>query len=335
MRKLIFLLLFFFTTVSYGQDNLVNLLVSGVSDAQRFAQLYLNPGGESLIENLSNGWFNSAETKRKLDFEITIIGNVTFIGADNRNFILNTNDFENLRFEDGVTQREVASVFGDAEDGVIIIEGPLPGAADDIRQDLPTGLGSENINFAPSTFVQASVGIFNGGEVKLRFVPRININDAEAGLFGAGFQYEFTSRGIAKRISVLAISGLISYTNLSGSYNLSATNLLDGSNQRIENSTDSWLFQSIFSTRYPVFNIYGGFGYTTGRSETNLLGTYTITSGVNSGTTFTNPLSVVIEDSSIRATLGLKVQLGIVRLHTDYTISNYNNFSFGINFGSK
>ena len=335
MRKLFFLFSFLCITISNGQDNLVNLLVSGVSDAQRFAQLYLNPAGEALIQNLSNGWFNSAETKKRLAFEITIVGNVTFVGANNRNFILNTDDFENLSFEDGATQRTVASVFGNIENEAVIIEGPLPGPGDDIRQELPTGLGSENVNFAPTTFVQLGLGVFEGGEVKLRFVPRLNINEAEAGLFGVGFQYEFTSRGLAKRISAIAISGLISYTGLRGAYNLSSTNLLDGSNQRIESSVDSWLFQSIFSTRYPVFNIYGGLGYTTGSSETNLLGTYTITSGADSGMTFTDPLSVVIEDSGINATLGMKIKLGIVRLHADYTISDYSNFSFGINFGSR
>jgi len=320
-------------TISYAQENIEDLLTAGVNDTEQFLQSYLDPASEGLVYNLNNGWFNSGKSKKLFGFEISLITNASFVKSENRNFVLDINDYENLRFQDPVvTQQTVSTAFGDIENVSVIIEGP---GGNNAVFDLPTGLGSENINFIPSAFIQASVGLIKGIELKARFLPRIETDDVEAGLFGVGLQYDFTSLLPADKIIPVAISGLVAYTNLDATYDFSDSSIVSGSDQRLENSTTTWLFQAIASTRLPVFNVYGGIGYINGNSDTDLRGTFDVTSGAIAGTTLVDPLSIENRVSGLRGTVGFKLKLGFFRLNADYTLAEFDNLSVGINFGFR
>ena len=88
------------------------------------------------------------------------------------------------------------------------------------------------------------------------------------------------------------------------------------------------------STKLPVINFYGSLGYMTGKSETDLLGTYTVTSGPFQ-TTYTDPFSVTKKASGATATLGTKLKLGFFRLHADYTLAEFNLLTVGVHFGFR
>ncbi|SHI71329.1 DUF6588 family protein, partial [Aquimarina spongiae] len=197
-------------------------------------------------------------------FEISIVANAAFVGDDNKSFVLDTSQYENLQFRDGSLQKEVATAFGDIEGIVVVVEGessvPLI-PPQDAEFELPTGLGESNINFVPTAFLQASFAPLKGTEIKARFFPKINTSDAKVGFYGFGLQHEFTSWLPADKVFPVAISGLIAYTHLDGSYDFTDTNIVDGENQRFENNTNTLLFQVIGATKMPVFNFYGGIGY--------------------------------------------------------------------------
>jgi len=320
---------------SFAQENIEDLLASGINDAQRFVQSYLDPASEGLVYNLNNGWFNSGKAKKLFGFEIAIIANASFVKDENKTFTLNTADFENLRFLDGSTSREVSTAFGNVEGVSVIVEGPLPGNVDDAVFELPTGLGSAEINFIPSAFVQASVGLIKGTELKARFFPKVETDDVEAGLFGFGIQHDFTSWLPADKLIPVAISGLIAYTQLDATYDFTDSSIVNGSDQRLENSTNTLLFQVIGSTRLPIFNVYGGVGYITGKSETDLRGTFNVTSGAIAGDTLIDPFSVENSVSGIRGTVGFKLKLGFFRLNADYTLAEFDNLSVGLSFGFR
>ena len=88
------------------------------------------------------------------------------------------------------------------------------------------------------------------------------------------------------------------------------------------------------ATRLPVINFYGGLGYVTGKSDTDVLGTYTVPSGPFQ-TTYEDPFSINKQASGATATLGTKLKLGFFRLHVDYTLAEFNLLSAGINFGFR
>lgn len=335
MKKLLYASAILLTSMLHAQENIEDLLAAGINDARTFTQSYLEPAGEGIVHNLNNGWFNSGKAKKLFGFEIAIIGNASFVKDENKTFVLNTADYENLRFQDGSPSKTVSTAFGDLEGITVVAEGPLPGPEDDAVFDLPTGLGSSDINFVPSAFLQVSVGLIKGIELKARYFPQIETNDVEAGLYGVGLQYEFTSLIPARRIFPVAISGLIGYTRLDGTYDFTDTSIVQGENQRIENTTSSWAFQAIASTKLPVFNIYGGLGYITGKSTNDLKGTYEVQSGVLASQTIVDPFSVSTDVSGVRGTLGARLKLGFFRLNSDVTFAQFTTVSFGMAFGFR
>ncbi|MEO0570338.1 MAG: DUF6588 family protein [Bacteroidota bacterium] len=333
--KKIFLLIAL-CTFSFGKaQDLNDLFISGLEDAERFANAYLAPVQEAGIYSISNGWYNTADAKPLGGFEISIIGNITGFRNknDKKSFLLDPNDYENLNFVDNPGQaRQVSTALGDIEGVVVFVE--ESGVVETF--ELPSGLEAEDFNFIPSGYIQASVGLIKGLEVKARFLPKINFDDdAEIGLFGAGIQYEFTKLLPADKLLPVAISAVIGYTNLNGEYDFTESSDVQGENQSIDASINTWNFSAVVSTRkIPVINFYGGLGYITGKSDIDLNGTYVVTTGPFQET-FTNPFSVSEDASGVVASLGTKIKLGFFRLNAEYNISEFSTFTAGMSFGFR
>jgi hypothetical protein len=155
------------------------------------------------------------------------------------------------------------------------------------------------------------------------------------GLIGFGLQHDFTKLLPADKILPVAISGVIGYTKLDADYDLSDINLVDGANQRIEAEMSSWSFSAVVSTKLPIINFYGGVGYITGKSQTDVLGEYRVTSGPFASETYTDPFSITENVSGVTGSIGAKLKLGFFRLHADYTLGEFNTATVGLNFGFR
>ena len=337
MRRLCYLVLLLIGVHVQAQSNINAILAAGLTDAEHFTNDFLAPFSEGTMHNISNGWYNSGDAKPLGGFEIAIIANSSSFKnkADKKAFILNTADYENMQFVDGSTSKSVSSALGDLEGIMVFVEADIaPGVT--ARQDfeLPSGLAAENINFIPSAFLQGSVGLIKGTELKARFLPKIKAEDGSLGLYGVGIQHELTQYLPARKVLPFAISGVIGYTHLNASYDFTKSNIIDGENQHVDIAMNTWVFQAVVSTKLPVINFYGGIGYMTGKSTTDVLGTYTVTSGPFQQT-YTDPFSINKDAKGVRANIGTKLKLGFFRLHADYTIAAFNSFSVGINFGSR
>ena len=113
MKNLLSILSITILTFSVAaQENIDDLLAAGVADAKRFSSDYIKPANDGLAYGINTGWFNNAKTPKRFGFELSIIGNVTFINDEDKQFVLNTNDYENVRFQDGSTSKPVATALG-------------------------------------------------------------------------------------------------------------------------------------------------------------------------------------------------------------------------------
>ena len=318
-------------------QDLNDLFVAGVNDAERFANAYLAPVSEAAIFSISNGWYNTADAKPLGGFEISIVGNLTGFKNkdDKKSFILDPNDYENLDFVTNPGQaRPVSTGLGDIEGVIVVVEDDTSLFREEF--ELPSGLAAEDFNFIPSGYIQASVGLIKGLEVKARFLPKIKFDDdADIGMFGAGIQYEFTKLLPADKVLPVAISAVIGYTNLSGEYDFTDAGVIAGSNQRLDASFKTWNFSAVVSTRkIPVINFYGGIGYITGSSDIDLLGTYEA-NGPFLPITITDPFTVSQDANGVSANLGTKIKLGFFRINAEYNFSEFSTFTFGLNFGFR
>src|SRR5690606_16939669 len=112
--------------------------------------------------------------------------------------------------------------------------------------ELPSGLASENLDFVPSGYLQASVGLIKGLEVKARFLPKIKFgDDVRLGLLGAGLQYDFTKLLPADKLLPIAVSAVIGYTGLDGEYDFTDSATIAGSDQRIDASFKTWNLSAV------------------------------------------------------------------------------------------
>lgn len=334
MKKLFFLLLTFGSfQISVSQENINDLLTAGINDAKRFSTDYLAPASEGLAFGINNGWFNNAKAPKRFGVEISIVGNVSFIKDEKKFFQLNVADYENIEFEDGSSSKMVATALGHNDPEVVIVINN-PSIGDDIRLTLPTGIGSENINLIPTAFLQASFSPFNGTQLKGRFFPKVETDDVKVGFYGLGIQQEFTSWLPADKVIPVAISGLIAYTHLDGSYNFTDGQYVEGENQRIDTTINTLLFELLVGTKLPVINFYGGVGYIDGKSTTDLLGTYRVDTGFlfPGVSEIKDPFSVEQDVSGIRATVGTNLKLGFFSLNADYTLAEFDSASVGLNF---
>ena len=334
MKKLISLPFLLVVIISTAQENVNDLLVSGVNDAEQFTKDYIAPASEGLAFGINNGWFNNAKSPKRFGFEISIMGNASFINDDKKSFEMNIADYENIRFPDNSPSKSVATALGHNDPDITVIatyDDPVFGEQE-VELTLPTGIGSENINLIPTAFLQASFSPFKGTQLKGRFFPKVDTDDVKVGFYGLGIQQEFTSWLPADKIWPVAISGLVAYTHLDGSYDFTDTEYVEGSNQRINTDVNTLLFELIVGTKLKIINFYGGLGYVTGKSTTDLLGTYVVSDGVLFSDEIVDPFSIEQNISGMRATVGANLKLGFFGINADYTLAEFDSASLGLNF---
>lgn len=336
MKKLLTLIFMGGCLTTFAQVDFNNVLAAGLEDAERYTTDYLSPLSESVVYNMGTGWYNSADAKPLGGFEISIIGNISGFKnkQDKTAFILDPNDYENLDFvENPGVAREVSTALGSISGVEVFVEDQVTGLRETF--ELPSGLSGEGVDFIPSGYIQASVGLIKGIEIKARFLPKMNFEDASIGLIGFGLQNDITKLLPADKVLPVAISAVIGYTNISGDYDLSNADLIEGENQRIEGSINSWVFSGVVSTKLPIINFYGGVGYVTGKSVTDILGTYRVTRGPFSSETYEDPFSVTKKVNGVTGTVGTKLKLGFFRLNAAYNLGAFNTATVGVNFGFR
>lgn len=338
MKKIVlFIALCISVSAAKAQNDIDVLLAAGVEDAERFANDYLAPGTNGIMYSLNANWFNSAKVKPLGGFEISVIANASLVKDEDKMFSMDTADYNNVQFVQGPSVQNVASVLGENDPDIYVeveYEDPIFGSQT-AELELPQGIGDQSKNLLPTAFVQGAIGLGSGIEVKARYFPKVDTDEVTFNLYGAGLQLEFTEWLPADKLWPVALSALVAYNHLDGSYDITDSSGIEGENQRLENDTNTWLFQLAVSTKLPVFNLYGGLGYITGKSESDLLGNYRVTNGPLTSETITDPFSVSSEVSSVRGTVGAKLKLGFFRINAEYHLSEFDAFSVGVNFGFR
>ena len=336
-KSILLVILCLITLISKAQNDLDVLLAAGVEDAERFANDYLAPGANGLMHSMNANWFNSAQVKPFGGFEISVVANAALVKDESKMFNLNTDDYNNVQFVQGPSSQMVASFLGENDPSIFVeveYDDPIFGAQT-VQIELPQGIGDASNNLLPTAFIQGAIGLSNGIELKARFVPSVDTEQGSLSMYGAGLQLEFTEWLPANKLLPVAISGLVAYNHLDGSYDVTESSGIEGDNQRIENNTNTWLFQLVASTKLPIINIYGGVGYIKGTSESDLLGNYRVTNGPLTTENIVDPFSVSSDVSAVRGTIGAKLKLGFFRLNAEYHVSEFDAFSVGLNFGFR
>jgi hypothetical protein len=223
---------------------------------------------------------------------------------------------------------------------------------------LPPG---SNWRFIPVPTAQLGIGLPFGTELKVRYMPAINIKDGDMSLWGVGLMHSIMQYIPGNKMLPVDLSVFGGYTKLSGNVPISllpdpmvTANYTDPGyvnsskfqDQNLATSVSAFNLSLVGSVNVPVVTVYGGLGYSKTQTKVELEGNFPTPvfvatpvphaeyndSGVIAGTSM--PSIDIKNHSGLRANAGVRFKLAVITIHADYTRSLYNVFSagFGISF---
>ena len=330
MKKIILsMFILLSSSMIYAQVNIGNILQYGVNDANVLAKPYLSPWGNMLGYSLNSGWYNSAKVHKLLGFDITVTGAYTMSPSSDAYFDINDYSDKLTSFElVDPTNSITPTVAGKSSDRPYLKPQNVPSNP---VTDFAMPDGSE-IDYLLTPMVTVGVGLPMGIELKGRFWPETKIGDAgKVGIWGLGVQKDIKDYipGI-KHVPVLNMSVLAAYTNLTGSTDV-RTSLSD--NSTLDIASSAFTTRLLIGANLPVIAFYAGVGYGKANSDFNVTGDYLIENGIET-ISVTDPIKVSYNNSNFDFNVGLRLRLGVIGLHADYSVGEYSSITagFGINF---
>jgi hypothetical protein len=305
-------------------------------DIEQFSEEFYKPGLTALVHAMSNGWYQTAKVKDKWKFDISLVSNITIADADSREFLFRESDYNSTSLKSGEPEAQVASILGENQPDIsLLIDLQLSeNERRDIELKFPNGIASI-VNFMPTAFLQAGLGLGHGFEVKARYFPNLNYEDINAQFFGLGLQNEITKWANFKEDFPFHISAFVGYTNFNGDYEFTESDRIDDLDGKISSRANSWLFSGIISTKFSTFNFYGGLGYVSGHAETttSAKGVYVIRENGEVPLNFDiRPYTVETSVSGARLNLGANVNLGHFNIFTDFSLQEFSTASLGLTY---
>jgi hypothetical protein len=300
MKRGLFLLLTICSLTVSGQS-LEDYLSKYTSEN---GQMYLQPFADAFSADFNSGLFHNAKIKKKgFQLYIGIVGQVAVIPSSAKFFTATTEGewFPTTNVPNAPT------IFGPTDGPVV--EDPNSG----LEYRLPGGF---DVDYLPLAMPQLTIGSLFGTDLTVRFVG-LNVEEfGKIDLFGWGVRHS-----IDQYLSVLPLDLAIGYYHQSfkvGEYMDAKTSVVN--------------LQASFNI--PVITFYGGVGYES--SKVDVQYTY---EGLDPASTSTgadpgDQVSFNLEGANtIRATLGLCLNLGPVKLHGDYNMAKQSAFTVGLGIG--
>ncbi len=321
------------------------MMTGGTADAQVLFTEYLRPYANALGADLSGGWYNTAKPHALGGFDITFTLNMAFVPDEAKVFNPSALELSGMS-----TATSAPTAAGEKVEGAAITY-DLP-ANQSFSYNTPKGTG---VGFIPTPMIQAGVGLFKDTELIGRFMPSVDIGNSGSsiGLWGVGLKHGLNQwiPGL-KHVPVFNMSLMGGYTSLSAVSSLSLTpgdiSMTDATsadvdfdNQEMTIDATSFTMNLLVSANLPVVCFYGGIGFATSNLELGLAGNYPIATASASGieitdaSVLTDPLNIAIENTdgsttNPRYNIGMRLKLGVITFHGDYTYANYSVVTAGV-----
>ena len=189
---------------SFSQSDLTLL----IEDMLLLSGNFVQPAADGSVYQSSSSWYRSGKTNEKWQVDVAIMNNVLFIPQKRRTFQFNEAEYNILRLVSGEPIADIPTAIGG--DTAIIIKGEAFGDSFDFQAF--DGLGQDAV-YHP--YLQASVGLPKGFEFKVRYSPKIEIDNSNFEILGLGIQSNlnalFKSEDGDSERQFLDFSALISY----------------------------------------------------------------------------------------------------------------------------
>lgn len=333
--------LFLCIQTGFSQINNVDFIKAGAADGVKIMQAYMTPWANAFAAGLNGGWYTTAKPHKLGGFDIIADINIGLVPSSATTF-----NVQDLGLTELTGTGTSSTVSGPKTSGPTMTKTVNGFTVASFA--LPKGTNWKAI---PAPVAQVGIGLPLGTEIKIRYIPQINIGGGNISLWGIGLMHSIMQYIPGHKLLPLDLSLFGSYTKLQGnipvglqpgaSANYTTYDPLTAFNgQKISGAIEGWNINLIGSFNLKVLTIYGGLGYSNtkttlamkGNFPTPTLNTDNLPEYVDAGVLTGNDIpSVNIKNlSGLRANLGLRVKLAVVTIHADYTRALYNVFSTGI-----
>jgi hypothetical protein len=354
-------------SIAFSQlDGTTDFLKGGVNDAKVLFQEYLKPYANILGTNLNAGWYNTAKPHKLGGFDITFTMNAAMAPSADQIFDVSKLTLSSeATVTGGTTSPTIAGKNTDNRPTIAYSKtapAPLTGKIQYASYKLPDGTG---LNLLPTPMAQLGIGLPFGTDVTIRYLPSIDLGDVgNIGLWGVGIKHSIKQWiPVISKIPVLDITAQGGYTKLSTSAKLNYTpaDIVVGSvaavdyvndpnkwlGQKLELGVSAWTVNLVISETIPILCFYQAIGYSSSDVNLGLKGNFPFTS-IETNVTNPNfgkpvvtavqgqgivkdPISLDMKSSkNLRLNAGVRIKLGIITLHADYTKANYSVYTAGL-----
>jgi hypothetical protein len=327
--SVVILFLFCVQGAIFAQKNVVDFLNSNIHDAQKLTQAYLRPYGEMLGVNLNSGWYTSAGVHKLGGFDFTILATYSMVPNSGKTFDVSKMDFQYMELADP-TNYKAPTMAGKMATSLLPSLKPKGYAGTDRNVVLPNGSGYEAM---PSPMIQAGVGLPFKTEIMGRYVPELNYGDVgKLDLMGLGLKHNIDQHiPFLKRIPFFKMSVLGAYTQMNGNLGLAQAGM---NGQSLDISSSAYTGRLLMGFNFPMVALYTGVGYGSATTSFGLKGDYEVI-GANSAdpyatSTVANPFAFDYVVNGVDFNAGVRLRLGIIALHADYTLGEYSAVTAGI-----
>ncbi len=333
-----------FSSTAFSQFDDVDFLRAGATDGLTYIKAYVSPWTNAFGAGLNGGWYNSAKPHKLGGFDITAGINAGFVPSSATTFDVSQIGLTTL------TGTGTASTVAGPD-----VEGPTLTASEAgiTLASFRTPPGSD-WKIIPVPTLQAGIGLPLGTELKVRYLPKINIHSGDVSLWGVGVMHSILQYLPGNKLLPFDVSLFGGYTKLTGNipidlqpevgaptnysqYNPS-TSFQD---QNMKATVSAMNVGVIASLNIPVLTVYGGLGYAKTTTEIKLTGNYplpTVDPAISTTQAVYEDAGVMkgfsalkVKDfSGLRANIGLRVKFAFITIHADYTRAHYNVVSTGL-----
>ncbi|MEJ7643826.1 MAG: DUF6588 family protein [Chryseolinea sp.] len=314
------------------ENDLVNFLTAGPRDASKLMNAYLNPAIEGLSYGFNGGWYTTAKAHKTFGFDIGVTVNAVFVPKSRNYFNPNILGLETVTgFSSTAPNGMAPTIIAEAHQTTYNVDADGDGQTDGNFQG-PTGVDfQENLKingvYAPTA--QVGIGIYKNTDLKIRYMPEVKTGSSKIRLLGFGVMHDIKQHIPKMRLLPFDLSVLIAYTHIQGSTGLEGEfdkPANDTRPQMIDYDMDAWLFEALISKKLAVITFYGGVGFNTIKTTSDVTGSYEIP---GFPVAFKDPVSLLFKNKSARINAGMRLSLGPVYLSGEYTLQEYSMASIG------
>ena len=332
-----------------GDNGLI--LTGGVADAEQILTEYMRPLANSLGANLNGGWYNTAKVHGTLGFDITFTVSTSFTPDEAKIYDIGKLALQAENFNDPIAP----TVSGEKGRGpAVTYNHGVSGVPEPMFEyDHPGGTG---VGFLPSPMINAGVGLPKGFEIIGRYMPKVNFQGVESGLWGFGLKHDIGQWiPFVKRVPVLHFTLMYGYTNLNVNAGLNEitpadvgaidkTTGISWDDQNFDMLTKGHTANFLIGANLPVVAFYGGIGFSITQTNLKLNGYFPIpvlivsnppNTEVTNASAMEDPIDIEIKNSdgsvtSPRYNIGMRFKFAVITLHFDYTYANYSVATAGV-----